>query len=305
MTESDIAQATLTALRAADWTCTERQIRRTVETALGLKPKALDEASSKKTIKSIVEAFLKDPAAFAEDTPTKRRWGVGSEEGDGSAGKSGSGTEQAKADNAAGVDGGKGKARPKRVVDSDDEDEEEGKSDGGVKDGGSVRKKAAKRANRILDSDDEEEPGGKDSEEAPEEEDEDRDGEETDEKPAKAPRKRTSSTKGEGASKKRKSDPTSRGKGDGEEIKEKDQKAIASLKKYIVQCGVKKKWSTELDGMTGPQQVRHLRRILEDLGVSERPTLEKCKRVKAQREFAAEIQGKSSHGDFACSHHFY
>lgn len=83
---------------------------------------------------------------------------------------------------------------------------------------------------------------------------------------------------------------------------------------YINKCGVRKSWQKELAGCkTKKDQIDKLKSILEDLGVegiksifqttddSEpslkrmrfpvgRPTLEKCQKVKAERELKAEIE---------------
>ncbi|PIA18118.1 hypothetical protein COEREDRAFT_80051 [Coemansia reversa NRRL 1564] len=64
---------------------------------------------------------------------------------------------------------------------------------------------------------------------------------------------------------------------------------IANLKSYINKCGLRKTWSKELGGMNGTQQVRHLKKMLLDLGMEGRPTLEKCKQIKAKRDLQAEL----------------
>ncbi|KAJ2455188.1 hypothetical protein EV183_000923 [Coemansia sp. RSA 2336] len=64
---------------------------------------------------------------------------------------------------------------------------------------------------------------------------------------------------------------------------------IANLKSYIGKCGVRKVWSKELADMNTAQQVRHLKSMLADLGMVGRPTLEKCKKIKAKRDLQAEL----------------
>ncbi|KAJ2089937.1 hypothetical protein IW138_003067 [Coemansia sp. RSA 986] len=65
--------------------------------------------------------------------------------------------------------------------------------------------------------------------------------------------------------------------------------SIDNLKSYVNKCGLRKVWSKELAGMNGAQQIRHLKKILEDLGMEGRPTVEKCKKIKAKRELQAEL----------------
>ncbi|KAJ2658142.1 hypothetical protein IWW48_004163 [Coemansia sp. RSA 1200] len=67
------------------------------------------------------------------------------------------------------------------------------------------------------------------------------------------------------------------------------KKTIDNLKSYINKCGLRKVWSKELAGMNGTQQMRHLKKVLDDLGMEGRPTLEKCKKIKAKRELQAEL----------------
>ncbi|KAJ2780434.1 hypothetical protein H4R18_003453 [Coemansia javaensis] len=65
---------------------------------------------------------------------------------------------------------------------------------------------------------------------------------------------------------------------------------IKNLKNYVSKCGVRKVWSKELAGMSAAQQVRHLKGLLESLGVEGRPTLEKCRRIKDKRDLQAELE---------------
>ncbi|KAI8325287.1 hypothetical protein GQ54DRAFT_2799 [Martensiomyces pterosporus] len=73
-----------------------------------------------------------------------------------------------------------------------------------------------------------------------------------------------------------------------------NEATIANLKSYISKCGVRKVWSKELAGMNAAQQIRHLKKALAELGVEGRPTLEKCKRVKAKRDLLAEMEEMST-----------
>ncbi|KAI9272991.1 hypothetical protein BDA99DRAFT_499713 [Phascolomyces articulosus] len=67
------------------------------------------------------------------------------------------------------------------------------------------------------------------------------------------------------------------------------EEKIKRLKSYIYKCGVRKKWNTELVNLNMSQQIDKLQSILRDLGVEGRPTLEKCEKIKAERELKAEI----------------
>ncbi|KAJ1920553.1 hypothetical protein H4219_001252 [Mycoemilia scoparia] len=81
----------------------------------------------------------------------------------------------------------------------------------------------------------------------------------------------------------------SRKSGGEKKVSDKNSVTIANLKSYINKCGVRKVWSKVLAGMNAPEQIRHLKKFLEDLGMEGRPNLEKCKKIKAKRELQAEI----------------
>ncbi|KAJ3023794.1 HIRA-interacting protein 3 [Thoreauomyces humboldtii] len=72
-------------------------------------------------------------------------------------------------------------------------------------------------------------------------------------------------------------------------ISAKHQTAIDGLKKYVSMCGVKKQWAKEFDGLDGPTRIKRVKAILTDLGIADRPTKEKCQRVKAKREWKQEV----------------
>ncbi|KAJ1726121.1 hypothetical protein LPJ61_005405, partial [Coemansia biformis] len=65
---------------------------------------------------------------------------------------------------------------------------------------------------------------------------------------------------------------------------------VTNLKSYIGKCGLRKVWSRELAGMSAAQQIRHLKGLLAGLGMEGRPTLEKCKQIKAKRDLQAELE---------------
>ncbi|CAG8570396.1 10491_t:CDS:2 [Cetraspora pellucida] len=69
-----------------------------------------------------------------------------------------------------------------------------------------------------------------------------------------------------------------------------EEATIKELKAFIVKCGVRKVWSKELaDCDTISSQIDRLNKILRDLGIKGRPTLEKCNRVRKRRELEAEL----------------
>jgi hypothetical protein len=58
----------------------------------------------------------------------------------------------------------------------------------------------------------------------------------------------------------------------------------------VVACGVRKIWKKEFADLDTPSgQIKRLKEILKDLGMTGRLTLEKAKAIKAEREFAQEL----------------
>ncbi|KAH9940746.1 uncharacterized protein BXZ73DRAFT_98576 [Epithele typhae] len=60
---------------------------------------------------------------------------------------------------------------------------------------------------------------------------------------------------------------------------------------FVVACGVRKVWSKELKGLDKPsEQIRHLRKMLMDLGMKGRMSLEQAKAIRQKREFQQELK---------------
>ena len=73
----------------------------------------------------------------------------------------------------------------------------------------------------------------------------------------------------------------------GHSLETKQTRIFQSL---VVACGVRKVWSKELKGLDKPsEQIRHLRQMLTDLGMSGRMSLEQAKAIKEKREFEQEL----------------
>ncbi|KAL0094585.1 hypothetical protein F4703DRAFT_1922200 [Phycomyces blakesleeanus] len=69
-----------------------------------------------------------------------------------------------------------------------------------------------------------------------------------------------------------------------------NEEKIKRLKQYVSKCGVRKQWAKEFSNCTSPkQQIKRLQEILVELGVEGRPTIEKCEKIKAQREIQDEL----------------
>jgi hypothetical protein len=52
---------------------------------------------------------------------------------------------------------------------------------------------------------------------------------------------------------------------------------------------VRKQWARELDGLNTSAQITHIRKILSDLGMVGRLSMEQARDIRAQRELAQEL----------------
>ncbi|OSD05373.1 hypothetical protein PYCCODRAFT_1432536 [Trametes coccinea BRFM310] len=87
-----------------------------------------------------------------------------------------------------------------------------------------------------------------------------------------------------------KASKSKKSKGSAKELS-KDEETIKRLKSLVVACGVRKVWSKEFSGLDNPSdQIRRLRQILSDLGMTGRMSMEQAKAIKAKREFEKELQ---------------
>lgn len=52
---------------------------------------------------------------------------------------------------------------------------------------------------------------------------------------------------------------------------------------------MRKQWARELDGLNAKAQIAHIRKILNDLGMVGRMSMEQAREIRAQRELAQEL----------------
>ncbi|KAH7922622.1 hypothetical protein BV22DRAFT_644608 [Leucogyrophana mollusca] len=101
------------------------------------------------------------------------------------------------------------------------------------------------------------------------------------------PKKRKKS--GKGADKTQK-EPKGKKPKKGAAALSKDEEAVVKLKAMVTACGVRKVWKKEFQDLDkASQQVKRLREILAELGMTGRLSLEKAKSIKAKRELAQEL----------------
>ncbi|KAI0741811.1 hypothetical protein C8Q80DRAFT_1123598 [Daedaleopsis nitida] len=113
-----------------------------------------------------------------------------------------------------------------------------------------------------------------------------------DDEPAPRRKKRKGASEGEKTAKPRKRKESTK------ELS-KDEETIKRLKSLVLACGVRKVWAKEFKDLERPSdQIRRLRQILADLGMTGRMSLEQAKAIKVKREFAQELGGSIFHRQF-------
>ncbi|WPH04006.1 Hypothetical protein R9X50_00689000 [Acrodontium crateriforme] len=70
-----------------------------------------------------------------------------------------------------------------------------------------------------------------------------------------------------------------------------DEEEIKRLQSHLLKCGIRKLWHRELAHCSSDKdKIRHLRKMLEDAGMTGRFSAEKARAIKEARELAAEIE---------------
>ncbi|OCH87538.1 hypothetical protein OBBRIDRAFT_889739 [Obba rivulosa] len=71
----------------------------------------------------------------------------------------------------------------------------------------------------------------------------------------------------------------------------KEEETIKRLKSLVVACGVRKVWTKEFKGLDRPaDQIKRLKSILADLGMTGRLSMEQAKAIRERRELAKELE---------------
>ncbi|OSX64344.1 hypothetical protein POSPLADRAFT_1073872, partial [Postia placenta MAD-698-R-SB12] len=71
----------------------------------------------------------------------------------------------------------------------------------------------------------------------------------------------------------------------------KDEETVKRLKSLVVACGVRRVWAKEFKDLERPSdQIKRLKQILADLGMTGRMSLEQAKAIREKRELAQELE---------------
>ena len=66
---------------------------------------------------------------------------------------------------------------------------------------------------------------------------------------------------------------------------------LTSTQSFVVACGIRRVWSKVFEGLDTPaQQIKKLKEILVELGMTGRLSLEKARAIREKREFAQELR---------------
>ncbi|OQD96885.1 hypothetical protein PENSOL_c014G06975 [Penicillium solitum] len=100
----------------------------------------------------------------------------------------------------------------------------------------------------------------------------------------KAPRKRQKSAAGTAT--KTKKAPKAK-----DEDTSPDQAEIKRLQGWLIKCGIRKLWGKELAPYDTPKaKIKHLKGMLEDAGMTGRPSQEKANQIREERELKADLE---------------
>ncbi|KAJ5780559.1 hypothetical protein N7457_005719 [Penicillium paradoxum] len=70
-----------------------------------------------------------------------------------------------------------------------------------------------------------------------------------------------------------------------------DQAEIKRLQGWLIKCGIRKLWGKELAPYDTPKaKIKHLKRMLEDAGMTGRPSQEKANQIREERELKADLE---------------
>lgn len=70
-----------------------------------------------------------------------------------------------------------------------------------------------------------------------------------------------------------------------------NQAEIKRLQGWLVKCGIRKMWSRELAPyLTPKEKIRHLKAMLKDAGMEGRPSLEKARQIREERELKEDLE---------------
>jgi hypothetical protein len=98
---------------------------------------------------------------------------------------------------------------------------------------------------------------------------------------------------------KKSSSPATEGKGKSKEKKaakpakelSPDEEEIKRLQGWLLKCGIRKIWAIELKKLdTNKAKIKHLKKMLEDIGMTGRYSMEKARQIKESRELAVELE---------------
>lgn len=108
--------------------------------------------------------------------------------------------------------------------------------------------------------------------------------------PAPKKKRQKKSTSPSDAKKTKSSAKSAKPKPAGKELSA-DEEEIKRLQSWLLKCGVRKLWHKELANCsTTREKMRHLRKMLEDVGMTGRYSAEKAKQIKEARELAQELE---------------
>lgn len=103
------------------------------------------------------------------------------------------------------------------------------------------------------------------------------------------PRKKSKSRESQDGKPKKSKAAAAKSKANGDE--DPDQVEVKRLQGWLVKCGIRKLWGKELKPYETPKaKIKHLKQMLEEVGMTGRFSQEKASQIKEARELAADIE---------------
>lgn len=115
--------------------------------------------------------------------------------------------------------------------------------------------------------------------------------------PKKKGRQKKSTSPTESKTKSKKTTTTAKPAAKAKELSPDDEE-VKRLQGWLVKCGIRKLWHRELVHCdTAKAKIKHLKAMLEDVGMTGRYSAEKARQIKESRELAAELEAAKEFND--------
>ena len=71
---------------------------------------------------------------------------------------------------------------------------------------------------------------------------------------------------------------------------DRSENEVKRLKQYLSICGIRRRWNLEMKDMSSSQQIKYLKSILDETGLTGRLSVKACKEYRKKKELEEEIK---------------